>query len=107
MPEAEVGQNRIRATALAIDRFGNVALNLTREQLDRAELAPGTRIEIVCRGDRYYAVFARTFADASHGELILYEDSYRNIALAVSSGSAAELLRAEEGTELLLNLGLP
>ena len=107
VPEAEVGQNRIRATALAVDRFGNVALNLTREQLDRAELAPGTRVEIVCRGDRYYAVFARTFADAARGELILYEDSYRNVAVAVSSGSAAQLLGASEGTELLLNLGTP
>jgi S-adenosylmethionine hydrolase len=107
VPEAQIGQNRIRATALAVDRFGNIALNLTREQLDEAELAPGTRIEILCRGDRYYAVFARTFADAARGELILYEDSYRNIAVAVSRGSAAQLLRAQEGTELLLDLGHP
>jgi S-adenosylmethionine hydrolase len=107
VPEPEIGQNRIRATALAVDRFGNIALNLTREQLDRAELAPGTRIEILCRGDRYYAVFARTFADAARGELILYEDSYRNIAVAVSRGSAAQLLRAQEGTELLLDFGRP
>jgi len=107
VPAPEIGQNRIRATALAVDRFGNVALNLTREQLDQAELAPGTRVEILCRGDRYYAVFARTFADAPRGELILYEDSYRNIAVAVSRGSAAQLLRAQEGTELLLDLGRP
>jgi S-adenosylmethionine hydrolase len=107
VPEPEIGQSRIRATALAIDRFGNVALNLTCEQLDRAELAPGTRVELVCRGDRYYAVFARTFADAARGELILYEDSYRNIAVAVSRGSAAQLLRAQEGTELLLDFGRP
>lgn len=107
VPQAEVGQNRIRAVALAVDRFGNIALNLTREQLDRTELAPGTRVEIVCRGERYYAVFAHTFGDADPGELILYEDSYRNIAVAVSRGSAAQLLRAEEGTELRLNLGQP
>src|SRR5579875_870617 len=69
LPQPEIGQNRIRATALAVDRFGNVALNLTRDQLDRTELAPGTRVELVCRGTRYYAVFARTFSDASPGEL--------------------------------------
>ena len=107
LPQPEIGQSRIRATALAVDRFGNIALNLTREQLDRAELAPGTRVEILCRGDRYYAVFARTFADAARGELILYEDSYRNVAVAVSRGSAAQLLRAQEGTELLLDFGRP
>ena len=107
VPQPEIGQNRIRATALAVDRFGNIALNLAREQLDQAELAPGTRVEILCRGDRYYAVFARTFADAARGELILYEDSYRNVAVAVSRGSAAQLLRAQEGTELLLDFGRP
>jgi len=104
LPEAEVGQNRIRATALVVDRFGNVALNLRREDFDRPELAAGTRIELTCRGDRFYAVAARTFADAPHGALILYEDSYGSLALAVSSGSAAELLRIQEGSEILLDL---
>lgn len=107
VPAAEIGQSRIRAVALAVDRFGNIALNLTRDQLDEAALAPRTRLEVVCRGDRYYAVFARTFGDAARGELILYEDSYRNMAVAVSRGSAAQLLGVEEGTELLLDLDVP
>jgi S-adenosylmethionine hydrolase len=104
LPEPEVGQNRIRAVALVVDRFGNIALNLRREQLDRAELAPGTRIELTCHGERFYAVFARTFADAPRGSLILYEDSYGSLALAVSRGSAASLLRVEEGGEIVLDL---
>ncbi|MGH3050181.1 MAG: SAM hydrolase/SAM-dependent halogenase family protein, partial [Gaiellaceae bacterium] len=77
LPEPEVGHSRIRATVLAADRFGNLALNLTRDHLERAAMAPGTRVEIDSRGDRYYAVAARTFGDAPPGELILYEDSYR------------------------------
>ena len=104
LPEPEVGQNRIRAVALVVDRFGNVALNLTREHLDHAELGAGTRIELTSRGDRFYAVAARTFADAPRGSLILYEDSYGSLALAVSRGSAAQLLRVEEGSEILLDL---
>src|SRR5689334_23653943 len=31
LPVPEVGQSKIRATALAVDRFGNVALNLGRD----------------------------------------------------------------------------
>jgi S-adenosylmethionine hydrolase len=107
IPEPEIGQNRTRATALVVDRFGNIALNLTRAHLEDAELAPGTRLELTCRGARFYAVAARTFADAPRGALILYEDSYGSLALAVSSGSAAQLLRAEEGTEIVLGLGSP
>ncbi|HEY3577508.1 MAG TPA: SAM-dependent chlorinase/fluorinase [Gaiellaceae bacterium] len=104
LPQPEVGHNRIRAVALVVDRFGNVALNLRREQLDQAALAPGTRIELTCHGERFYAVFARTFADAPRGSLILYEDSYGSLALAVSRGSAALLLRVEEGGEIVLDL---
>ena len=106
LPQPEVGHNRIRAVALVVDRFGNVALNLRREQLDQAALAPGTRIELTCHGERFYAVFARTFADAPRGSLILYEDSYGSLALAVSRGSAALLLRVEEGGEIVLDLAV-
>jgi S-adenosylmethionine hydrolase len=104
IPQAEVGQNRIRATALVVDRFGNVALNVRREQLGDAELGAGTRVELISRGERFYAVSARTFADAPRGALILYEDSYGSLALAVSRGSAAQLLRLEEGGEIVLDL---
>jgi S-adenosylmethionine hydrolase len=107
VPEPEVGQSRIRATVLAVDRFGNVALNLTREQLERARVVPGTRVELTCHGERFYAVAARTFGDATAGELILYEDSYRNVAVAVSRGSAASVLGVDEGSELLIQVDVP
>ena len=102
LPAPEIGGSRIRATVLAVDRFGNVALNLTRDHLDEASIVPGMRVELAARGNRYYAVAARTFADATAGELILYEDSYRNVAVAVTRGSAASLLGVEEGSELVI-----
>jgi S-adenosyl-L-methionine hydrolase (adenosine-forming) len=104
VPQPEVGQNRIRVVVLVVDRFGNVSLNLRREHLGDAEIAAGTRVELLCNGDRFYAVSARTFADAPRGSLILYEDAYGSLALAVSRGSAAELLRVEEGSEIVLDL---
>jgi S-adenosylmethionine hydrolase len=39
--------------------------------------------------------------------LILYEDSYRSVAVAVSRGSAAQLLGLEEDAKLLLRVGAP
>jgi S-adenosyl-L-methionine hydrolase (adenosine-forming) len=104
LPEPEIGENRIRATVLYIDRFGNVQLNLTREHLQQAEVPPGTVIEIELGLDRYYAVVARTFADARKGDVILYEDAYRNIALAISGGNAAELFGAAPGQEVRIRL---
>jgi S-adenosylmethionine hydrolase len=33
---------------------------------------------------------------------MLYEDSYRNVALAINRGSAAQILRSRAGQELLI-----
>jgi S-adenosylmethionine hydrolase len=107
LPEPEVGRSRIGTTVLYVDRFGNVQLNLTRDHLDGAGVVPGTRIELELGGERYYAIAARTFADARKGDLILYEDSYRNISVAMSQGSAASLLSAKPGQELRVRLDVP
>jgi hypothetical protein len=107
VPKPDVGRLNIGATVLGVDRFGNVALNVTREHLEQAAIVPGTRIELTARGERYFAVMARTFGDARAGDLILYEDSYRKIAVAVSSGSAASLLGVDEGSDLLIATGAP
>jgi S-adenosylmethionine hydrolase len=100
IPKPDIGENRIRSTVLYIDRFGNVQLNLTRAHLEQAEVTPGTTVEIELGLERYYAVAARAFADARKGDVILYEDSYRNIALALSGGNAAELFGVGPGQEV-------
>ncbi len=58
---------------------------------------PGTQVELELGGERFYAVAARTFADARPGDIMLYEDSYRNMSVAISSGNAAEMLHARVG----------
>jgi S-adenosyl-L-methionine hydrolase (adenosine-forming) len=107
IPVAEVRPSRIRCNVLSIDRFGNIQLNLAREQLDEADVQPGTRLELELGAERYYAVAARTFADARAGEIILYEDAYRNIAIAISGGDAAELFAAREGQDVRIHLDVP
>ena len=87
----------VQATTLYRDSFGNIALNLTRDDVERVGIVPGTRVELELAGQRYYAVAARTFADARPGDVILYEDSYRNISIAISNGNAAAMLRALVG----------
>jgi S-adenosylmethionine hydrolase len=63
------------------------------------------RLEIAVVAERYYAVAARTFADARRGDIILYEDAYRNVSIAISSGNAAETfgLRAGQDVRIFLN----
>jgi S-adenosyl-L-methionine hydrolase (adenosine-forming) len=103
LPVAQIGQTRIRATALYVDRFGNIQLNLTSKDLERVGIVPGTKVEIEIRFERYLAVAARTFADVRSGDIVLYEDAYRNIALAINSGDAAHMFSARVGQEVLLS----
>jgi S-adenosyl-L-methionine hydrolase (adenosine-forming) len=97
VPSPDLSDGTAVATLLYVDSFGNIALNLTREDIESIDIVSGTRVELEHAGERYYAVMARTFADARPGDVVLYEDSYRNVSVAISRGSAARMLHASPG----------
>jgi S-adenosylmethionine hydrolase len=103
LPVAQIGRARIRASALYIDRFGNIQLNLTSKDLETVGIVPGTKVEVEVRFERYFAVAARTFAEVRTGDIVLYEDSYRNIALAINQGNAARMFSLRVGQEVRLS----
>ncbi len=107
LPDPEIEATWIGAAVLYVDAFGNMQLNLTREHLERVGVVPGTKVELELGGERYYALAARTFGDARRGDLILYEDAYRNIAVAINGGSAAEMFAAAPGQPVRIHLDLP
>lgn len=103
IPAPEVGSSRIHATILYVDRFGNVQLNLTHDELERVGVEPGDQVELQRGSERYYAIAARTFADVRKGDMLLYEDAYQNVAVAISGGDAASILNARPGGELRIS----
>ena len=86
-----------------VDRFGNVQLNLTRDHLAQVGIEPGSKLEIEVGFERYYAVAARTFAEVKGGDIVLYEDAYWNISLAINRGNAAEMFGVSAGDELKIS----
>jgi S-adenosyl-L-methionine hydrolase (adenosine-forming) len=102
LPAPEFGTRRIRATVLDVDRFGNIQLNLTSSDLERVGIEPGSLLEVGVGSERYYAVAARTFAEVRTGDILLYEDSYGRISIAINQGNAAEMFGAGVGGELEL-----
>jgi S-adenosylmethionine hydrolase len=104
VPKPDVTDRRIRACCLYIDRFGNMQLNLAREHLERLGIEPGTQVELELATERYFAIAARTYTDARGGEIILYEDAYENIAIAISGGSAAETFSVEPGADVRIRV---
>jgi S-adenosylmethionine hydrolase len=107
LPTPVVDDGLVDASVLYVDRYGNMQLNMKRDDLDRVGLVPGMRFELELAGERYYATAARTYADARPGEIVLYEDSYRNIAIAINRGNAAEMFSAQPGQHVLLHLEQP
>lgn len=104
LPEATSHDGQIDTVALHVDSFGNVALSLSLPLLEEAGVLPGSKLELEIAGQRYYAVAARTFADARAGDVILYEDSYQNMSIAISRGNAAAMLHAAPGREVTIRV---
>ncbi len=101
LPQAQVVDGVLVAHVLYIDRFGNVQLDVERP----AFFEVGSMVGVAAasgRSDR--ARYVRTFADVDAGELILYEDSNRRLAVAVNQGHAATRLRLAVDDELRIRL---
>jgi S-adenosylmethionine hydrolase len=100
-PQARAEDGWLVAHVLYVDRFGNVQLDAGHDDLEDAGLRLGRPVQLRdASGERHSSAFARTFADVEPGQLLLYEDAYRRLALAVSHGDAARRLGARVDDEL-------
>ena len=96
---------RVVAHVVSVDRFGNAVLDLGDRHLPQTGLRMGHGVVIEAGGRGHEAVFTLTFADVPAGDLILYEDSNRSLAVARNRGSAAETLRLAPGDEVVVRPG--
>ena len=100
LPTARLEGDEVVAHVLAIDRFGNVTLDAEHTLLARSGLRLGQSVTLEVAGREHGAVYAHAFTDVEPGELLLYEDAYRTLALAVNRGSAADRLGATLDAQL-------
>jgi S-adenosyl-L-methionine hydrolase (adenosine-forming) len=102
LPEPRLYDDRVVAHVLYVDGFGNATLNLGHDQVRSTFLRLGERVAVAAGTAAISVPFGRTFTDVGPGQGILYEDSSRNLALAVNRESAAELLRLNPDDEVVL-----
>ena len=100
LSQPDTSDGALTAHALAVDRFGNVILDATHADLDGSDIKLGRPVELDVGAQRFTAWYAVTFADVRAGELLVYEDAYRMLAVAVNRGNAAQLLGLGPGGEL-------
>jgi S-adenosyl-L-methionine hydrolase (adenosine-forming) len=92
LPEPREEDGAVVAHALVLDHFGNVGLNVDHDRLAGTGITLGARVAVETAGERYLATYAQTFADVNPGELLVYQDAYRTLALAINRGDAAGTL---------------
>jgi S-adenosylmethionine hydrolase len=102
LPEPRTEDGALVAHALVIDRFGNVGLDLGHDDTAGTGITLGGTVELEIGGERYLATYAQTFADVRPGELIVYEDAYRTLAVAINRGDAAGTLGVSPDAEVRL-----
>ena len=100
LPQARVEDWGLVAHVLGCDRFGNAVLDCSHDQLSAAGLQLGRSVEVIVGGRPWRARYARTFADVEPGELLVYEDAQRMLALAVNRGSAVDRMALERDQEI-------
>jgi len=88
LPEPRREGAALVAHALTIDGYGNVGLNVAHSDAMAAGIRLGGRVDV----GGHDALVVQTFADVQPGDLLLYEDAWRTLALAVNRGDAAERL---------------
>jgi len=102
LPEPRIEDGALVAHVLSLDRYGNAALNVGHELLAGTGLTLGRTVELEVGGDGRTATFTQTFADVPSGGVLVYEDAYRSLAVAVNRGDAAAELGLEPGDEVRL-----
>jgi S-adenosylmethionine hydrolase len=124
LPRAAVTDGRLESGVVYVDSFGNLRLagGVVDLQAALGAVEPGTGLIVDYsaaqggfnalaasatggpasrRGDRWERLtWRRTFGEAAPGDLLAYEDSSGNIAIAVSNGSAATRLGAGTGARI-------
>jgi S-adenosylmethionine hydrolase len=83
-----IGDSSIKATALWVDSFGNVQLNVGPQDLNELGLVVGDDVSVRREMMDYRITWGNTYGDADEGEAVIHVDSHGQIALAVRSGRA-------------------
>jgi S-adenosylmethionine hydrolase len=102
LPEPRREEDALLAHVLIVDRFGNAALNVGHDDLAGTGITLGAGVELEVAGERYLGIYAGTFADVPAGELLVYEDAYRMLAVAINRGDAAATLGLSANSQMRL-----
>jgi S-adenosylmethionine hydrolase len=100
--EPELAGGIVSATVLHVDRFGNVILNFRSDSEPAAKFKQGNLIKITVGRESFSGPLVKTYGEEEKGRLILLYGNNGLLEIAMYQGSAANKLRIQPGTAILL-----
>lgn len=97
-----VDEDHVHGEVVTVDHFGNLTLNVHRSHLEQAGMSLGESVELRCSGKARTVPFLLTYGEAPQRSLVVCEDSFGTVTVAVNQGSAARVLRADRGDPLVI-----
>lgn len=101
--KATVDDDHIHGKVVQIDHFGNLQFNVVRAEIEAVGVLENDTLEVRLNGRSFKVRFARAFAEVNEGDLVLIEDSYKWMTLAVFQGNAAATVEARRGDQVVLS----
>lgn len=95
IPSVHVSKQRIACNVLHVDAFGNVILNVIKENVKRFGLRPNQTIKISARGQEHQAMFVKSYFDVASERLAVLWGSQGYLEVALPKDNAARLLGVE------------
>ena len=104
IPRANVQSGVVSVPVIGADGFGNLQLAAVHEDLKSVGLGLGDRVQLTFdSGETHVGTYALTFSAVPDGDVLLFEDSTMQLAVAVNRGSAADLLGVRAGDQLRIS----
>jgi S-adenosyl-L-methionine hydrolase (adenosine-forming) len=102
LPVAKVDDDHVHGVIVQTDHFGNLQLNVHREELEGVGIMLGDILELRVGGKSHHVQYCSTFSEVAAGKLATLEDAYRRIAVVVNRGNAEKRLEAHRGDHVIL-----
>jgi S-adenosylmethionine hydrolase len=105
LPIVSISHGRANCTALYIDSFGNVILNLADEDITRLGVHVGDHVTIGTKQGQFSGLYCRIYSDISHAQvgIILGSQGYLEIAMRESSAATRLGLKPLDQIEVRLS----
>ncbi|GII88406.1 hypothetical protein Ssi03_63960 [Sphaerisporangium siamense] len=101
-PTARLGQDAAEGEVLSLDRYGNVQLSVTADDLASLGIRVGDTLAVSMGRRQVTVPFRDTYAAVPPGNLVAFTDSAGMVSVAVNSGDAAQRLGLPPGAHVRL-----